>query len=82
MKGGADAAQTVIKGLRLVTHAPSLGGAETLVSVPRFTSHAALSADELNEQGIGEGLMRVSLGIEDVEDIIADFETAFEQLRP
>ncbi len=82
MKGGADAAQTVLKRLRLVTHAPSLGGTETLVSVPRFTSHAALSADELNKQGIGEGLMRVSLGIEDVEDIIADFETAFEQLRP
>lgn len=82
LEGGAEATETVAKNLRLATHAPSLGGTETLVSIPRFTSHAGLSADELAAQGISEGLMRISLGIEDVEDIIADFEMAFDQLKP
>jgi cystathionine beta-lyase/cystathionine gamma-synthase len=80
VNGGAEATQTILQHLRVATHAPSLGGTETLVSVPRFTSHASLSAEELAEQGISEGLVRVSLGIEDVEDIIADFEAAFEHL--
>ncbi len=81
LKGGPDAARTVLESLRLATHAPSLGGTETLVSMPRFTSHAALSAEELREQGIAEGLIRISLGLEDVDDIIDDFEAAFEQLQ-
>ncbi len=81
LAGGGQAAQTVVKSLRLVTHAPSLGGTETLVSVPRFTSHAGLSGEQLAAQGIPDGLIRVSLGIEDVEDIIADFEAAFDALK-
>lgn len=81
LKGGGAAIQAVVRHLELVTHAPSLGGPESLVSVPRFTSHAGLSDTELDEQGITDNLMRISLGLEDVQDIIADFETAFAQLR-
>jgi cystathionine beta-lyase/cystathionine gamma-synthase len=80
LAGGAAAADVVLRKLRLATHAPSLGGVETLVSEPRFTSHANLSAEERDEQGIPDGFIRVSLGIEDIDDLIADFEEAFSTL--
>jgi cystathionine beta-lyase/cystathionine gamma-synthase len=80
LAGGAAAAEVVLRRLRLATHAPSLGGVETLVSEPRFTSHAGLDPAERAEQGIPDGFIRVSLGIEDVADIIADFEEAFSTL--
>jgi cystathionine beta-lyase/cystathionine gamma-synthase len=80
LAGGAAAADVVLRKLRLATHAPSLGGVETLVSEPRFTSHAILTAEERAEQGIPDGFIRVSLGIEDIDDIIADFEDAFSTL--
>ena len=80
LTGGAAAADVVLRRLRVATHAPSLGGVETLVSEPRFTSHAALTPAEREAQSIPEGFIRVSLGIEDVADIIADFEDAFSSL--
>ncbi|HEX9728325.1 MAG TPA: PLP-dependent aspartate aminotransferase family protein [Gemmatimonadales bacterium] len=76
LKGGARAANRVLKRLRVAQHAPSLGGVETLVSEPRLTSHASLSAAQRAAQGIPDGFVRVSVGIEDVEDIIADFTRA------
>jgi len=76
LRGGGAAAEHALRRLRLAAHAPSLGGVETLVSEPRFTSHASLSAEERAAQGIADGFVRVSLGIEDVEDIIADFDQA------
>lgn len=80
IKGGARAAEKVLGRLRLAQHAPSLGGVETLVSEPRLTSHASLSAAERQALGIPDGFIRVSLGIEDVTDIIADFERALRAL--
>lgn len=74
------AAEVVLRKLRIAQHAPSLGGVETLVSEPRYTSHASLNADERAALGIPDGFIRVSLGIEDVDDIIADFESAFSTL--
>jgi cystathionine beta-lyase/cystathionine gamma-synthase len=62
-------------------HAPSLGGVETLVSEPRVTSHAALTPAQRAAQGIPDGFVRVSLGIENVEDLIADFQRALRQPR-
>ncbi len=62
--------------LKLVTHAPSLGGVETLVSEPRRTSHRGLSADARAALGIPDGFLRVSCGVEDAADIIADLEQA------
>jgi len=76
LRGGGGAAEHALRRLRLAAHAPSLGGVETLVSEPRFTSHASLTAEERAAQGIADGFVRVSLGIEDVEDIIADFDQA------
>jgi cystathionine beta-lyase/cystathionine gamma-synthase len=80
LAGGPSAADVVLRKLKLAAHAPSLGGVETLVSEPRFTSHASISAGERAAQGIPDGFIRISLGIEDVEDIIADFEEAFSTL--
>jgi len=76
LSGGAAAAERFLHSLKLVAHAPSLGGVETLVSEPRFTSHAALSPEERAQVGIPDGFLRFSLGLEDVADIIADFANA------
>lgn len=74
--GGAEAATTLLTRLRIVSHAPSLGGVDTLVSEPRFSSHAHLSSSERARAGIPDGFLRLSVGIEDVQDLIADFEQA------
>ncbi|MFO1478476.1 MAG: PLP-dependent aspartate aminotransferase family protein [Verrucomicrobiota bacterium] len=62
--------------LRVATPALSLGGVETLVCIPSLTSHRHMSAAERRQVGIGDGLIRVSVGIEDVEDLIGDFQQA------
>jgi len=72
LAGGGRAAARFLRALRLITHAPSLGGVESLVSEPRFTSHASLSADERAAAGIPDGFLRLSLGLEDADDLIAD----------
>jgi cystathionine beta-lyase/cystathionine gamma-synthase len=76
LAGGGAAASRLLERLRLLKVAPSLGGVETLVSEPRCTSHAALSAEERRAASIPDGLVRLSLGIEDVDDILADLEAA------
>jgi cystathionine beta-lyase/cystathionine gamma-synthase len=76
IKGGTAGAERFLKRLRLFTHAPSLAGVESLVSEPRITSHKGYSADALEAMGIGEGFVRLSCGIEDAEDLIADLEQA------
>ena len=76
VEGGDDAALRVCSRLRVLSVAPSLGGVESLVSMPRFTSHASLTQEERNERGIAEGFIRVSLGIEDPEDLWSDLEQA------
>lgn len=76
LAGGVAAAERFLRALRIVTHAPSLGGVETLVSEPRVTSHASLSAEERAEAGIPDGFLRFSLGLEDADDLIADLEQA------
>lgn len=76
LRGGDEAALRVLLRLRLLRVAPSLGGVETLVSMPRSTSHAALSVEERHAAGIGDGFIRLALGIEDERDIITDLEQA------
>ncbi len=76
VRGGAPAASRVLRRLRLACHAPSLGGVETLVSEPRLTSHAGLSAADRRAQGVPDGFIRISVGIEDIDDVIADFKRA------
>ena len=72
LSGGPRAAERCLRALRLITHAPSLGGVESLVSEPRFTSHAALTPEQRAAAGIPDGFLRLSLGLEDVADLIDD----------
>ena len=76
LSGGARATERFLRRLRLFTHAPSLGGVESLVSEPRFTSHAALSADERTRVGVPDGFLRLSVGIEDADDLEEDLRRA------
>ena len=74
--GGRTAGQGVIEGLTIARMATSLGGPETLVAHPASTTHTNLTADELAEVGIGEGTVRISVGLEHPRDLIADFDQA------
>ncbi len=76
VKGGFAAASRFAGSLRVAALAPSLGGVETLVTQPVTTSHYWLSPAERAKAGISDGLVRVSVGLEDVEDLIQDFRTA------
>jgi cystathionine beta-lyase/cystathionine gamma-synthase len=76
LRGGPDAAQRLLSRLKLIIHAPSLGGVESLISEPRFTSHREIAPAERERQGIPDGFLRLSCGIEDADDIIADLEQA------
>jgi cystathionine beta-lyase/cystathionine gamma-synthase len=78
LSGGGRAADAFLKGLSLAVPAPSLGGVETLVSQPRHTSHAALTTAERKRLGVPDGFVRVSVGVEDVDDLIEDFASALE----
>ncbi len=62
--------------LKLIIHATSLGGVESLVSEPRFSSHAHLTSAERAALGIPDGFVRLSIGLESAEDLVADIEQA------
>jgi len=76
VKGDAAAAQRLLDRLTLPIVAPSLGGVETLITRPATTSHAGLSPQQRHDLGIADGLIRVSVGIENTADLISDFEDA------
>jgi cystathionine beta-lyase/cystathionine gamma-synthase len=76
VKGDGEAAEAVMQRLRIPIVGPSLGGVESLVSRPAALSHMSLSAAERTALGIGDNLLRVSVGIEDVQDLIDDFAQA------
>jgi len=76
LKGGTRSAERFLKRLKLVAHAPSLAGVETLVSEPRLTSHKSIGPEGRAKIGIPDGFLRLSCGLEDAEDIIADLEQA------
>jgi cystathionine beta-lyase/cystathionine gamma-synthase len=78
VRGGDDAAVRVMERFRLVAVAPSLGGVESLASMPRFTSHAAMTPAERNAAGIADGFIRLSVGVEDAPDLKADLEQALD----
>jgi cystathionine beta-lyase/cystathionine gamma-synthase len=71
-----DAARRFLNQVKLCSLAESLGGVETLISLPASMTHASMPADVRNRVGITEGLVRLSVGIEDVDDIIADLDQA------
>ena len=74
--GGPAAAEAVVNALQLLRHAPSLGGVESLACLPATTSHIQLGAEGRAKAGIPEGLVRISAGIEDIEDLWADLDQA------
>lgn len=76
LASGTRGTERFLRRLRLFRHAPSLGGVESLVSEPRFTSHAEVSAREREAAGIPDGFLRLSVGIESADDLIADLEQA------
>ncbi|WP_022886604.1 O-acetylhomoserine aminocarboxypropyltransferase/cysteine synthase family protein [Glaciibacter superstes] len=76
VKGGRDAGRTFIESVDLASHLANIGDAKTLVIHPASTTHAQLSEDQLIAAGALPGLVRISVGIEDVEDIIYDLDQA------
>lgn len=79
--GGKPAAFEFLRNLRLARNAVSLGGVETLACHPRTTTHSGDSIEELDRAGVTEGLVRVSVGIEDWRDLLADFERALDAVE-
>jgi cystathionine beta-lyase/cystathionine gamma-synthase len=76
LEGGRAAVQRMLSRFQLVTFAASLGGVETTISYPEITSHRGLTPQERAELGVTPGTVRVSVGIEDSDDIVADFAQA------
>jgi cystathionine beta-lyase/cystathionine gamma-synthase len=74
--GTLDAARKLLNHVRLCSLAESLGGVETLISHPALMTHSSIPPDIRKQVGITDGLVRISVGIEDVEDIIADLDQA------
>jgi len=78
--GSLENAKLVLESVKLCTLGESLGGVETLISHPATMTHASVPETERNRLGITDGLVRVSVGIEDVEDIIADLDQALNKI--
>lgn len=74
--GGLEAGKRFVESVRIAQHATSLGGPETLVTHPASTTHVNLLPEELAANGIGPGTIRVSVGLEHADDVIADFTRA------
>jgi cystathionine beta-lyase/cystathionine gamma-synthase len=81
LHGGKEAAFAFLRNVRIARNAVSLGGVETLTCHPKTTTHSGMTAQELEEAGIGDGLVRISVGIEDWRDLLADFEHALAAIR-
>jgi cystathionine gamma-synthase len=78
VEGTGEDARRVSEAMRLFTLATSLGGVESLVSIPVLTSHAMISAEQRAKMGVTEQMVRLSVGIENADDLIADLEHALQ----
>ena len=76
VKGGVKAAVKVCDSLKVAVNAMSLGGVETLVSIPVYSSHVNMDHEELAKHGVAPGMIRISVGIEGIEDLVQDFHQA------
>ena len=81
LKGGRDAGRAFIEGLSLLSHLANVGDAKTLVIHPASTTHQQMDAAALETAGIGEDLVRLSVGLEDAADIIADLKGGLRAAR-
>jgi O-acetylhomoserine (thiol)-lyase len=77
IKGGLERATKFVDNLKLVSHLANVGDAKTLIILPAATTHQQLTHDEQLKAGVTPGLLRVSVGLEHIDDIISDFENAF-----
>ena len=75
--GGITGAQSVINNMKLAKYAVSLGDLDTLVEQPATQTHGKIPPEERRRMGIDDGMIRLSIGVEDYRDIIADIEQAF-----
>ena len=80
VKGGLEAGKTVINNVEVPALAVSLGGIESLVSLPFNTSHSGLTREQQKQIGLNPGLVRLSVGIEAPDDLCADLEQALHQV--
>jgi cystathionine beta-lyase/cystathionine gamma-synthase len=79
LKGGIPAGKAVMNNVKLCGLAESLGAVETMITHPATMTHADVPAEEREARGLTGGLVRLSVGIEDVEDIVADLEQALDK---
>jgi cystathionine gamma-lyase len=77
LKGGLQAATAFLKATKVFTCAESLGGVESLAEHPAIMTHASVPADARRALGIGDGLLRLSVGIEALDDLRADLDRGF-----
>ena len=80
VKGGIESGKKLMNSVELCTLAVSLGDAETLIQHPASMTHSPYTPEEREASGISEGLIRLSVGLENAEDIIADLKQALDKL--
>lgn len=81
IKGGIDSARTFLESVRLFSLAESLGGVESLIEHPAIMTHASVPPATRKELGIDDAMIRLSVGIENIEDLLADLENAFQKVK-
>ena len=81
LEGGEAAVRAFVDGLRYFTLAESLGGVESLVAHPASMTHAAMTAEARANAGISDGLLRLSVGIESTDDLLADLGAALSRVE-
>ena len=72
LRGGREAGVEFVRSLRLFSHLANIGDAKSLVIHPASTTHSRMSREDLDKTGISQGLVRFSVGLEDIDDLIAD----------
>ncbi|WP_413289381.1 cystathionine gamma-synthase [Bdellovibrio sp. HCB337] len=81
IKGGMDAARTFLENVRVFALAESLGGVESLIEHPAIMTHASVPPETRKQLGIDDSLIRLSVGVEDLEDLLADLKSAFDKVK-
>jgi O-acetylhomoserine (thiol)-lyase len=81
VRGGREAGQEFIRGVTLWSHLANVGDAKSLIIHPASTTHRQLNEEELRAAGVGPGTIRLSVGIEDADDLIWDLEQGFARAR-
>ena len=77
VRGGNERADKFIESLELISHLANIGDAKTLIIHPSTTTHEQLSIEEQKASGVEPGLLRLSVGIEHIDDIVADLDNGF-----